>query len=92
MAKYWVTMTDKWAPVTQPNSGKKVFKIVFECESLLEADKVREIAYLKIGMTRINISRRKPHYHLDHYSTTYYTRETAKSGWYPIKEDKPDEV
>lgn len=89
MDNYWVTMTDIYGGYL---AGKQVCKIVFECTSLEEAAAIREVARLKPGMRRINIARKKPRYHLENYHTIYHIRENAPQGWYPVKEDKPNEV
>lgn len=75
MKKYYVTMTDKFL------SGwglakNKISKIVIECDTLEEAQIVKENALNRSDMINVRICTRKPKYDEQHYVVAYETKET----------------
>jgi hypothetical protein len=80
MARFYVTMTDTFM------SGwgcaqKKKNKLIFECDSLEEAEIVAENARNRTEMRYINIVNKVPHY----TSSRYYVQVKTKghySSWY----------
>ena len=69
MAKYWVTMTDKFMSGWGGAQGR-VSKFVVACDSYVEADRVKCAAERRPEMKYVNVRVTKPHYDAARYVTT----------------------
>jgi hypothetical protein len=87
--KYWVTMTDRFMSGWGLAKGLKN-KLVFECESLAEAEKVEAFALNRPEMSYVHLCSRKPKYvkavmEQDYKSGGYYVQMRNKTlcpRWY----------
>lgn len=71
MKKYYVTMTDNFLSGWGKAEGK-INKLVLECNSYNEAERVARYASSRSEMKYINISSKKPYYNKDRYYTSYH--------------------
>lgn len=79
--KAWVTMTDKFMSGWGMADGK-INKLIFECDSLEQAEIVEENAAKRSDMKNINICRNKPSYNSQKYYAEYKTNDERNSKWY----------
>lgn len=78
--KIYVTMTDAFLSGWGRAEGK-INKLVFICDNLEEAERVRDYARTRREMKYINIRYTKPHYDGNRYLVQFKTREDYP-GWY----------
>ena len=80
MSKFYVTMTDKFM------SGwglaeDRINKLVLECDSPEEAERVKKYAQSRGEMKHVSIATKKPNYPMGKYYTQYLTKEDYPT-WY----------
>ena len=80
---YYVTMTDKFMSGWGMAEGK-TNKIVLECDTLGEAEKVEKYARSRDDMTYINIRNTKPYYNDNKFFVSFHNREDYPF-WYEDK-------
>ena len=77
---YYVTMTDKFLSGWGKSEGK-INKLVFECETYMEAEIVEKNANNRDDMKYVNIVRNRPSYPSSTHFTQHKTKEDS-SNWY----------
>lgn len=77
---YYVTMTDKFMSGWGMAEGK-INKLIFECDTLEEAEAVAENAENRGDQKYINITQNKPYYNPNKYYAQIKTKEDS-SIWY----------
>lgn len=80
MAKYYVTMNDKFMSGWGCADGK-INKLIFECDTYQEAEKVEKYAESREEMKYINMTRKIPYYNPNRYHVQYFNKETYPN-WY----------
>ncbi len=85
MSKIYVTMTDKFCSHIlnmtfniQGKGTKMIDKIVFECDSMDEANIIVSNANDRTDMKNINICSKRPSYPATRYNVTWITKANIK--------------
>lgn len=77
---YWVTMTDKFLSYWGM-SKDKINKLVLECETWEEVQKVKRYSKTRSEMKYVSISTKKPYYNKERYYTNYHDKNDY-TNWY----------
>lgn len=77
--KYYVSMTSKLLGGFELSN--RIRKLVFECDSELEAETVIDNAKHKEGVSLIKLCCNKPKFNPEEYYTTYENKESCPN-WY----------
>ncbi len=72
-SKYWVSMTDKFMSGWGRAEGQ-INKLVIECDTYDEAEKVYNNVIKRSEMKYVNICMNKPRYNSNYYLTSYRTK------------------